>query len=142
MTYYELIKFLYSIEDKPIDRQNVEYLNSINIKLEDERYQRFLEQLSVVISDRIANAINRFREALISESLDSNTLAIHISGLKNEIKYSEELATCLLVKEENQKEFIDSIIKTNNSLADTIMTLFDDDERRSIISSLYIKEEA
>ena len=141
MTYYDLIKFLYSIVEKPIDYKNIEFLNSVNIELKGERYQRFLDQMSVVVSDRISNAISNIKEKLVGEYLDTNTLTIEASLIRNEIKYCLDLCKCLLIQPENQSEFVNSIVETNNDLVDVLKNFFDDDERIMIINSLYLKEE-
>ncbi len=141
MTYYDLIKFLYGIIDAPIEYKNIEFLNSVDISLEGERYQRFIDQMTKVVSDRISNAINKIREKIISEYLDSNVLTLELSLIRNEIKYCIDLTKCLLIKPENQEEFTKSIIETNNSLTDVLMTFFEDDERKMIVNNLYIREE-
>ena len=52
MTYYELVKFLNNLISSPIDRKNIDFLNSVNISLENERYQRFLVKKQQIEDER------------------------------------------------------------------------------------------
>ncbi len=141
MTYYELISFLYGLIDTPIEYKNIEFLNSVNITLEGVRYQRFLDQLSNAVSERLSNVINNLKDKLVSEQLDNNTLTIETSLLSSEFKYCKGLCNSLIVKPENQKEFNESIVSTNNKLVDAMLGFFDDEERKDIVKRLYLKEE-
>ena len=141
MTYYELVNFLYGLIDTPIEYKNIEFLNSVNIILEGERYQRFLDQLAIVVSERMSHVINNLKDKLVSEYLDANTLIIETSNLANEMKYCKSLCNTLLVKPENQKEFNTSIVDTNNKLVDAVLEFFNDEERKDIVKRLYMKEE-
>ena len=141
MTYYELVNFLYGLIDTPIEYKNIEFLNSVNITLEGERYQRFLDQLAIVVSERMSHVINNLKDKLVSEYLDANTLIIETSNLANEMKYCKSLCNTLLVKPENQKEFNTSIVDTNNKLVDAVLEFFNDEERKDIVKRLYMKEE-
>ena len=141
MTYYELVNYLVDISLKPIDNKNIEFLNSIDINLEGERYQRFLLKLETILADRLANAITKLKDKILTEGFDINTLTIETSLIRSEVKYCLDISRCLLVKPENQKEFVKSIVETNNSLIDTLLTIFDGDDRQNILKGAYLKEE-
>ena len=141
MTYYELVKYLRDLINSPIEYKNVEFLNSIKITLEGERYQRFLVQMEITVYDRLTNMVNRLKDKIVTEYLDVNNLTIETSLLHNEVNYCIKLCRCLLIKPENQEEFVSSIIDTNNKLIDTLITFFDDEERQLIVKRLYLKEE-
>ena len=141
MTYYELVKYLRDLINSPIEYKNVEFLNSIKITLEGERYQRFLVQMEITVYDRLTNMVNRLKDKIVTEYLDVNNLTIESSLLHNEVNYCIKLCRCLLIQPENQEEFVSSIIDTNNKLIDTLITFFDDEERQLIVKRLYLKEE-
>ena len=140
MTYYELVKFLDGLINAPIDYKNIEFLNSVSIRLEGVRYERFLNQLEETIEERIRNVINKTRDKLLTETMNIDVLTLEASVVKNEIQYCLGLSKCLLVQPESQEEFVQSIIETNNNLIDTLMTFFDDEARKEVLSSLYLKE--
>ena len=141
MTYFELVSYLQELINRPIDQNNIDYLNNINISLDGERYYRFIEQIKIVITERLNKKVRELREKLISEYLDADTLSIEASNIRDEIKYCQDIVRCKLILPDNQQIFISTIKSTNNTLVDTLLVFFEDDVRKSILQNLYIMEE-
>ena len=141
MTYFELVSYLQELINRPIDQNNIDYLNNINISLDGERYYRFIEQIKIVITERLNKKVRELREKLISEYLDADTLSIEASNIRDEIKYCQDIVRCKLILPDNQQIFMSTIKSTNNTLVDTLLVFFEDDVRKSILQNLYIMEE-
>jgi len=141
MTYFELVSYLQELINRPIDQNNIDYLNNINISLDGERYYRFIEQIKIVVTERLNKKVRELREKLISEYMNADTLSIEASNIRDEIKYCQDIVRCKLILPDNQQIFMSTIRSTNNTLVDTLLVFFEDDVRKSILQNLYIMEE-
>lgn len=141
MTYYELVSYLDSLIIKPITDREIEYLNNSMISLSGDRYLRFIEHLSYLITERFKTYLTNISDKMGDSYLDSQQLTIELSTLKEEVNIANKLSSIKLVKEENQKELKKSIIKGNNVIIDTIRTVFvSDEERLNVLNTYELKE--
>lgn len=121
-TYYELIDFIYNkLRTSEIDDNLLDKFKKFNVYLEDERYQRFVNNLTNVLSDRINGSINKIDNCLEDVSLFINSIDDLTLESENQIKLIKE--STLLHNED--KETVINFIKTNHKdIIDGLITRF------------------
>ena len=139
-TYYELISFLDGLINKPISEENVAILNSANVSLTKDRYVRFIEQVNYLLTTRLRNSMDKVIDTVCERYLEPNELILELNNIRMEIAYMQKIVCTKLIKEENQKQFMVSLVKNNNEIFEEIKRLYTDEEFIIIIDGYFIKE--
>lgn len=113
--YFDLINKLETIESSALNNNLIDELNTININLSVERYNRFISNLCIVIRNRLVQAYDNFYSNLNMQSYDDNHLSLGLSSIIEENNYLFKLSSITLVKDDTKKEIISSIKKSNNN---------------------------
>lgn len=140
MTYYEIVSFLDNMITKPIDSKLINELNNIEINLEGNRYYRFIGQINYVLTERLRLYMDRLIDKIKTMTFSKEDLILEMSNLTNEVDFLKQISAINLIKKENHKEFVKSIIKNNNELIEGIKEYFSDEEYLRIIDGYILTE--
>ena len=60
ISYYDLVELLHSYSKEPINETLISNLNNLEVDLKGDRYFRFIDHLTILISERLENALINF----------------------------------------------------------------------------------
>lgn len=123
-SYYDLVEILHNYSKEPINETLIENLNNMNVDLRGDRYYRFIDHLTILISERLENALYAFENKMMNTVLNKNNFIIEFREVLKEIAFVKELASIKLVLNENKEEFDKSIKKSINNMLDRISDLY------------------
>lgn len=124
ISYYDLVVFLDTISKEKRDEAIVNKLNNLEVKLEGERYFRFLDHLSLLIQDRLNNSCKELinKQDEIGDNFD--VFSNQFSEYADEVSLCFKIASINIVHEENKIELGRTIMETNNLILDKIKQCF------------------
>lgn len=137
-TYYELINFLYNkLKVSEIDDNLLKDFAYFNVYLEDERYQRFINNLTNVLSYRIQNALSKIDNCLEDISLFTNSIDEFINESNNQIKLVNQST---LIYEEDKEKIINFIKANHKDIIDSLIIKFNKYTKiKEYLNSCYLK---
>ncbi len=118
-TYYELINYLYNT--LAYNKLNDDLLNefqNFNVYLLNERYQRFINNLTTVLSNRINYFLDKVNECLEDANKFMHSIDNLIEETENQIKlvnisgliYDEDKEKIISFIKANHKDIVDDLI--------------------------------
>lgn len=127
-SYYDLVELLHSFVNEPPSETFLNNLDNLNIDLRGDRYFRFIDHLTILISERLENSFYNFENKMINTNINRNNFTIEFREILHEIDFCKRLASCKLVLDENREEFLRTIRKSINNILDRIKELIIDND--------------
>lgn len=124
ISYYDLVELLHSYSKEPINETMISNLNNLEVDLKGDRYFRFIDHLTILISERLENALINFENKMMNTVLNKNNFIIEFREILQEITFVKELASIKLVLDENKEEFERTIKKSINNMLDRITDIY------------------
>lgn len=124
ISYYDLVELLHSYSKEPINETMISNLNNLEVDLKGDRYFRFIDHLTILISERLENALINFENKMMNTVLNKNNFIIEFREILQEITFVKELASVKLVLDENKEEFERTIKKSINNMLDRITDIY------------------
>lgn len=124
ISYYDLVELLHSYSKEPINETLISNLNNLEVDLKGDRYFRFIDHLTILISERLENALINFENKMMNTVLNKNNFIIEFREILQEITFVKELASIKLVLDENKEEFERTIKKSINNMLDRITDMY------------------
>lgn len=124
ISYYDLVELLHSYSNEPINETMISNLNNLEVDLKGDRYFRFIDHLTILISERLENALINFENKMMNTVLNKNNFIIEFREILQEITFVKELASIKLVLDENKEEFERTIKKSINNMLDRITDIY------------------
>lgn len=124
ISYYDLVELLHSYSKEPINETMISNLNNLEVDLKGDRYFRFIDHLTILISERLENALINFENKMMNTVLNKNNFIIEFREILQEIAFVKELASIKLVLDENKEEFERTIKKSINNMLDRITDMY------------------
>lgn len=124
ISYYDLVELLHSYSKEPINETMISNLNNLEVDLKGDRYFRFIDHLTILISERLENALINFENKMMNTVLNKNNFIIEFREILQEITFVKELASIKLVLDENREEFERTIKKSINNMLDRITDMY------------------
>lgn len=124
ISYYDLVELLHSYSKEPINETMISNLNNLEVDLKGDRYFRFIDHLTILISERLENALINFENKMMNTVLNKNNFIIEFREILQEITFVKELASIKLVLDENKEEFERTIKKSINNMLDRITDMY------------------
>lgn len=124
ISYYDLVELLHSYSKEPINETLISNLNNLEVDLKGDRYFRFIDHLTILITERLENALINFENKMMNTVLNKNNFIIEFREILQEITFVKELASIKLVLDENKEEFERTIKKSINNMLDRITDMY------------------
>lgn len=124
ISYYDLVELLHSYSKEPINETMISNLNNLEVDLKGDRYFRFIDHLTILITERLENALINFENKMMNTVLNKNNFIIEFREILQEITFVKELASIKLVLDENKEEFERTIKKSINNMLDRITDIY------------------
>lgn len=139
-SYYDIVSYLDKMINMPISDEHINNLNNATVSLEGDRYIRFINQINYVVTERLRNIMDKVIDTVCERYLDLNELTLELNNIRSEVAFAQKITSINMIKEENKRNFWQSIIKNNNEIYEEIKKLYDEDDFLFLINGYIIKE--